>query len=85
MKHVPIRTCVVTKLATEKENLIRITKDKTGFVKVDLTGKAQGRGAYITKSIDVILSAEKKGHLSRALGVTIPPSIYEELKMLCHE
>jgi predicted RNA-binding protein YlxR (DUF448 family) len=85
MKHIPIRTCVVTKLATEKEHLIRITKNKLGEVSIDLTGKAHGRGAYITKNLEIIETAEKKGHLNRALGVQIPKEIFLMLKELCHE
>jgi predicted RNA-binding protein YlxR (DUF448 family) len=85
MKHIPIRTCIVTKQPFDKDALIRITKSKDGLVQIDLTGKAQGRGAYISKDIKTIEIAEKKGLLNKALGISIPKEIFIELKKLCHE
>ena len=46
-RKVPLRTCVVTKEKLEKKDLIRVVKNNNGEVFVDLTGKANGRGAYI--------------------------------------
>jgi len=85
MKKVPMRTCVVTKQAVPKDRLIRISKTKDNIVTVDLTGKAHGRGAYITKQIDVILKAKQKKLLDKALETHVPLAIYQELEALCHD
>lgn len=85
MKHIPIRTCIVTKQAREKEYLIRVTKLKNGHIEIDTTGKGQGRGAYISKEVKVIDIAQKKGLLSRALESSIPDDIFNSLKALCDE
>lgn len=85
MKHIPIRTCIVTRQPLEKDALIRITKSKDGTVQIDLTGKAQGRGAYLSKDIKTIEIAEKKGILNKALGISVSKELYIELKKLCHE
>ena len=53
-KKIPLRTCVVTKEKLEKKDLIRVVKNNENEVFVDLTGKANGRGAYIKKDIDVL-------------------------------
>ena len=45
-KHIPRRTCVGCREILPKRSLIRIVKGPDG-VKVDLTGKAHGRGAYL--------------------------------------
>ena len=45
-KHVPQRTCVGCREVLPKRALIRIVKSPEG-VKVDVTGKAHGRGAYL--------------------------------------
>ena len=46
-KKIPLRTCVVTREKLEKKDLIRVVKNNEGVVSIDLTGKANGRGAYI--------------------------------------
>ena len=37
-----------------KKELIRIVKNKEGQIFLDLTGKANGRGAYICKMLSVL-------------------------------
>lgn len=80
MKKIPERTCVITKEKTLKKDLLRVVRDKDGNVSVDLTGKANGRGAYLKKDIEVIDKAEKTKALDRILEVEIPTSIYEEMR-----
>ena len=53
MKKIPMRSCVVTKEKLPKKELLRIVKNNENKVFVDLTGKANGRGAYIKKELDV--------------------------------
>ena len=55
MKKIPMRSCVVTGEKLEKRDLIRVVRDNTGRVFVDLTGKANGRGAYLKKSIETLI------------------------------
>lgn len=82
MKKVPMRSCVVTGEKLEKKELIRIVRDNTNHVFIDPTGKANGRGAYLKKDIDVIRHAKKNKILDRRLEVEIPDSIYEELESM---
>lgn len=79
MKKVPMRTCVVTGEKCEKRDLIRVVRDKDGQVTIDVTGKTNGRGAYLKRDIDVINRAKKNKILDRRLEVVVPDSIYEEL------
>ena len=80
MKKVPLRKCVATGEQLPKKELIRIVKNKEGEVSVDPTGKKNGRGAYLKRSLDVIELAKKKKILNRVLDTEIPEEIYEELK-----
>lgn len=82
MKKIPMRKCVVTGEKLEKKDLIRVVRDNTNHVSVDLTGKANGRGAYLKKDIEVIKKAKKNKILDRRLEVEIPDSIYEELESM---
>ena len=79
-KKVPLRTCVVTKEKLEKKDLIRVVKDKDGNVFVDETLKANGRGAYIKKSMDALNLGLKNKALDRALETTISEEVYDEIK-----
>lgn len=60
MKKIPMRSCVVTKEKLPKRELLRIVKNNENKVFVDLTGKANGRGAYIKKELDVLKIAKEK-------------------------
>ena len=82
MKKKPMRSCIVTFEKLEKKDLIRVVKNKDGEVFVDLGGKANGRGAYLKKDIEVIKKCKKNKILDRKLGIDIPDSIYEELDLM---
>ena len=81
-KKVPLRKCVVTGEMLPKKSMIRIVRSKEGVVSVDPTGKMSGRGAYVSKSEEVVDMARKKNSLERQLDVKIPDEIYEELLKL---
>ena len=80
MKKVPLRMCVVTRNREDKRDLLRIVKDKENNVFVDVTGKQNGKGAYITKSKEVLEMANKNKALDRALECEVPESVYEEIE-----
>lgn len=79
-RKIPLRKCIVTNEMKPKKELIRIVRNKEGEVFVDETGKKNGRGAYLSKNLDVIEKAEKSGVLSREFNTEVDVSIYEELK-----
>ncbi|MDY0408192.1 RNase P modulator RnpM [Virgibacillus soli] len=81
-RKVPLRKCVVTQEMKPKQSLIRIVRNKDGEVSVDLTGKMNGRGAYVSRDLQTILKAEKSNVLARHLNTEIDSSVYEELKQL---
>ena len=72
-----MRSCVITKEKCEKRDLLRVVRTPDGNVLIDQSGKANGRGAYLKKDIDVINKAEKTKILERILEVTIPKEIYD--------
>ncbi len=83
LKKIPLRTCVITKEKLEKKELLRIVRTPSGEVILDVTGKANGRGAYLKKSREVIDKAQKNKVLERILGVEIPDKIYDDAINLC--
>ena len=80
MKKIPLRRCVVTKEQLPKVELLRIVKNKENEVFVDLTGKANGRGAYIKKDVNVLKTAKDKKILERSLEIKISDEVYDEIE-----
>lgn len=80
MKKIPQRMCVVTHTKTDKKDLLRIVKNKDGEVFVDITGKQNGKGAYITKSLEVLNDAKNKKILEKVFEVENLDNVYEEIK-----
>ncbi|AGM25363.1 putative RNA-binding protein [Spiroplasma syrphidicola EA-1] len=79
-KTTPLRKCVVSNQMLPKKELIRIVKTPTGEVKIDLTGKANGRGAYLRPTKEVYLLAKKNHALERALKVKLTDEFYQQLE-----
>ena len=79
LRKLPERTCVITKEKTLKKDLLRVVRDKEGNVSIDITGKANGRGAYLKKDAEVIKRAKVAKVLDRILETTIPEEIYDEM------
>ena len=81
-KKISLRTCVVTKEKMPKNDLLRIVRTPEGLIEADLTGKKNGRGAYLKKDIDVFAKAKKSGILNRILEVEVSDEIFNELNEL---
>lgn len=79
-KKIPMRSCVVTGEKLPKCELLRIVRTTDGTVVCDLSGKINGRGAYIKKDVDVLEKAKKNKILEKRLECTISDETYEEVK-----
>jgi predicted RNA-binding protein YlxR (DUF448 family) len=82
MKKIPMRRCLATNQSFPKKELLRIVRTPEGEVKVDLTGKLNGKGAYISRSMEALELARKKKVLAKALETEIPDSVYEEIEQV---
>ena len=81
-RKIPLRTCVVTGEKLDKRDLLRVVKNKDGEVKVDITGKMNGRGAYIKRDVKVLEEAIKKKSLERKLECNISNEVYDEIRKI---
>ncbi|MCF0109239.1 MAG: YlxR family protein [Erysipelotrichaceae bacterium] len=79
MKKIPMRKCVATMEQLPKKELMRIVRTPEGEVTVDLTGKANGRGAYLKKDEAALEIARKKKSLEKALEVKISDEVYDSI------
>lgn len=80
VKKVPLRKCIACGENKPKKELIRIVKSKENEVNVDLTGKLNGRGAYICPNVECFELAYKTKKIARNLETEITDEIYNKLK-----
>ena len=77
-----MRKCLATNESFPKKDLLRIVRTPEGEIKVDVTGKLNGKGAYISKSLEALKLAKDRKVLKRALEVDIPDEIYDEIERI---
>lgn len=85
VKKIPLRKCLACGESKPKKELIRIVKNKENEVNVDLTGKQNGRGAYICPTIECFELAYKTKKIARNLEINITEEIYNKLKQVIKE
>ena len=79
MKKIPMRRCVATMESLPKKELIRLVRTPQGTVEIDETGKKNGRGAYLKRSVEAVEIAKKRKALARSLECEIPEELYVAL------
>ncbi len=76
----PLRKCLGCEQMIGKKGLLRIVKDNAGEISVDLSGRKNGRGAYICKSSLCFAAARKRRSIERSLKCQIPDEVYDRLE-----
>ncbi len=83
-KKIPLRRCAGCMESKPKKDLIRIVSTPEGEIRIDLTGKANGRGVYLCPKSECFALARKKKAIGRSLDVSISEErlnqLFEELK-----
>lgn len=79
-KQTPERSCLGCGNIRNKSDLIRVVRTTDGKICVDKTGKLNGRGAYICKSVECLKKALKSKRIDRSLKVMIPEEVYLDLE-----
>ncbi|MEM7131419.1 MAG: YlxR family protein [Chloroflexota bacterium] len=77
-KRVPQRICIACRESVEKRSLVRLVRTEDG-IKVDLSSKMAGRGAYICSQISCWQNALNSNRIAQALRTRISESNKEEL------
>jgi predicted RNA-binding protein YlxR (DUF448 family) len=80
MMKLPVRRCIGCRESFDKKSLIRIVKEPEGTISIDLTGKKNGRGAYICKNKKCLEMAFKKKQLDYSFKEKVSAETYEKLK-----
>ena len=79
-RKIPMRMCVGCREMKPKMTLLRVVKPQDGDARIDRTGKAPGRGAYVCDDIECLKKARKSRALERALDCKIEDQVFEQLE-----
>ena len=87
-KKIPMRNCILSNEMKPKNDMIRVVKNKEGEIKADATGKAPGRGAYVSKDLEIVEKAQEQGKLERYFDSnksTLEPVYKEIIRLIYRE
>ncbi|MEE1085965.1 MAG: YlxR family protein [Schaedlerella sp.] len=79
-RKIPQRKCVGCGEMMPKKELLRVLRTQEGEFVLDMTGKMNGRGAYICPSQECFRKAVKSRGLERSFKQAIPSEVYERLE-----
>lgn len=79
-KKIPMRQCIGCGEMKSKKDLMRVLKTPEEEIIFDVTGKKNGRGAYLCKSGECLLKARKNKGLERSFKMSIPNEVYDNLE-----
>lgn len=79
-KKIPMRQCVGCGEMKGKREMMRVLRTPEGSIVLDMTGRKNGRGAYLCRNLDCLKKAEKNRGLERSLKISIPDAVYGDLE-----
>ncbi|MCM1045872.1 MAG: YlxR family protein [Candidatus Gastranaerophilales bacterium] len=79
-KKIPLRQCVGCGEMKGKKELMRVLRTPEGEICLDITGKKNGRGAYVCKSGECMRLARKNKGLERSFRMSIASEVYDVLE-----
>ena len=80
VRKIPTRRCTGCGEHFPKNTLIRVLRTPEGEVTLDLTGKKNGRGAYICKNVNCFKKARKSRRIESSLKCAISEELYEKME-----
>lgn len=79
-KKIPMRQCVGCGEMRSKKEMMRVLKSTEDSIVLDMTGRKNGRGAYLCMNKECLMKARKNKGLERSFKMSIPKEIYENLE-----
>lgn len=75
-KKIPLRTCIACREMKPKGEMTRVVRNADGEIKLDPTGKAPGRGAYVCNDPACLKKVDGKKLLHKAFSSSVAEEIY---------
>ena len=79
-KSVPMRMCIACRERMPKRDLLRAVKNADGYIGLDFSGKAPGRGAYICNNPACILKLNKQKLLNKVFSAEVDDTVYARIE-----
>ena len=80
VKKIPLRKCIGCGEMKNKKEMMRVIRTPENQVTLDITGKKNGRGAYLCFSRDCLAKAMKNRGLERSLKIAVRQDVFESLE-----
>ncbi|MBP1547434.1 MAG: YlxR family protein [Oscillospiraceae bacterium] len=85
VKKIPMRMCLGCGEMKPKKELIRAVKSPEGEISLDLTGKKNGRGAYVCPSAECLRLARKARRFEKSFECRISDEVYDNMERELNE
>ncbi|MBR1771759.1 MAG: YlxR family protein [Lachnospiraceae bacterium] len=80
-KKIPLRQCVGCGEMKSKKEMMRVLRTaEDGSFCLDISGKKNGRGAYVCMNKECLAKARKNKGLERSFKMGIPSDVYDALE-----
>ena len=80
VRNIPTRRCTGCGEHFPKNTLIRVLRTPEGEIILDMTGKKNGRGAYICKNAACLKKARKSRRIESSLECHISEELYTKME-----
>ena len=79
-KKIPLRKCTGCGEMKPKKELVRVVKTPEDEILIDLTGRKNGRGAYICRDVECLKKARKAKRIEKSFRCSIPDEVYDKME-----
>lgn len=79
-KKIPLRKCMGCGEMKPKKELVRVVKTPEDEILMDLTGRKNGRGAYICRDVECLKKARKSKRIEKSFQCSIPDEVYDKME-----
>ena len=79
-KNIPMRMCIACREMKPKAEMTRVVKNADGEIRLDVTGKAPGRGAYICSSEECLKKLNGKKLLHKTFSSDVSLDVYKGIE-----
>ncbi len=80
VRKIPVRQCMGCNEHKPKTELLRVVRSPEGDISLDMTGRKNGRGAYICRDVKCLRKARKSRRIESNLECAIPEEVYDRME-----
>ena len=79
-KNIPLRMCIACREMKPKGEMTRVVRNADGEIKLDPTGKAPGRGAYVCNGEACLKKLQTKKLLHKTFSMDVSVDVYQDVE-----